>query len=129
MVLDIIAKIAEDKIKKATESGDMDNLPGKGKPMKIEDDSRVPEDLRMAYKVLKNAGFTPPEVEARSELVQVEDLLANATDEKTRYKALKHLNYLIMKLGELRPGSSVLDEHAYGERIVDRLSKGKTGEK
>ncbi len=129
MVLGIIAKIAEERIKQATERGEMDNLPGKGKPMIIEDDSRVPDDLRMAFKVLKNAGFTPPEIEARAELVQVEDLLANATDEKTRYKALKRLNYLTMKLGELRPGSSVLDEHSYAERIVDRLSKRKSGDK
>lgn len=129
MVLGIIAKIAEEKILKAAENGEMDDLPGKGKPMKIDDDSRVPEDLRMAYKVLKNAGFTPPEVEARAELVQVEDLLANATDEQTRYKALKRLNYLTMKLGELRPGSCVLDEHTYAERIVSRFSKDKSGDK
>ena len=82
----------------------------------------------MAYKVLKNAGYTPPELDVRKELLQTEDLLAQAPDEKARYQALKRLNYLAMKLGTLRPQSALLEEHRYAHQVLDRLAKG-PGEK
>jgi len=46
-------KIVEQRIKEAMEKGEFENLPGKGKPIPLEDDSHVPEDLRLAYKLLK----------------------------------------------------------------------------
>ncbi|MGD9125303.1 MAG: DUF1992 domain-containing protein [Desulfarculaceae bacterium] len=116
-------KIAEQRIQEASERGELNDLPGQGEPLKLEDDSRVPEELRLAYKMLKTAGFTPPELDARKELMQVEDMLANAPDEKTRYQAIKRLNYLTMKMGVLKPQSAALDDHQYASRIIDRLSK------
>jgi hypothetical protein len=116
-------KIAEQRIQEASERGELNDLPGQGEPLKLEDDSRVPEELRLAYKMLKTAGFTPPELDARKELMQVEDMLANAPDEKTRYQAIKRLNYLTMKMGVLKPQSAALDDHQYASRIIDRLSR------
>ena len=55
--------IAEQRIAEAIENGDFDNLPGAGKPLELDDDSLVPEELRLAYRILKNAGFVPPEIE------------------------------------------------------------------
>ncbi len=55
--------IAEQRIAEAIENGDFDDLPGSGKPLELDDDSLVPEELRLAYRVLKNAGFVPPEIE------------------------------------------------------------------
>lgn len=121
-------RIAEERIAEAMEKGDFDNLPGKGKPLDLEDDSRVPEDLRLAYKVLKNAGMSPPELEGRKELMRMEDLLANAPDEKTRYQAIRRINYLALKMGETRPHSALLDEHEYSGRVLDRLTR-KAGDK
>jgi len=40
--------------------GDFDGLPGAGRPLVLDDDPLVPEDLRLAYRILKNAGFVPP---------------------------------------------------------------------
>ncbi|MCF8033345.1 MAG: DUF1992 domain-containing protein [Desulfarculaceae bacterium] len=125
MVLDIFGKLAEERIKEAAERGDFSDLPGRGKPLELEDDSNVPEELRMAYKVLKNAGFTPPELESHKELMQVEDMLANAPDEKTRYQALKRLNYLTMKLGRTRPDSGIFSQDDYSDRVAERLSRSK----
>ncbi|MBV1715780.1 MAG: DUF1992 domain-containing protein [Desulfarculus sp.] len=122
MSMSIFGKLAEERIKQAAERGDFDDLPGKGKPLKLEDDSNVPEELRLAYKILKNAGYTPPELDAQKELMQVEDLLANAPDEKTRYQALKRLNYLTMKLSHLRPNSGIFNDSDYSDRVVERLS-------
>ncbi len=58
--------IAERKIAEAVERGDFDDLPGRGRPLAIEEDPLVPEDLRMAYRILKNAGYVPAEVEGWS---------------------------------------------------------------
>ncbi len=119
-------KIAEERIREAIERGELDDLPGKGKPQQLEDDSRLPEELRLAYKVLKNAGYTPPELDVRKEITQVEDLLVNAPDEASRYKALKRLNYLAAKLNAIRPQSAILEEHRYSSRVLERLTRRKT---
>lgn len=56
--------IAEQRIAEAIENGDFDDLPGSGKPLQLDDDSLVPEELRLAYRVPKNAGFVPSEIES-----------------------------------------------------------------
>lgn len=126
MALSTWTKLAEERIAQAIKDGEMDNIPGQGEPLKLEDDSGVPEELRIAYKVLKNAGFTPPELDARNELIRAEELLVNAPDEQARYQALKRVNYLAMKLGTLRPGSALLEEHSYSHKVLDKLTSPKT---
>jgi len=91
-------RIAERRIKDAIKDGVFDNLPGAGKPLELEDDSHIPEDLRIAYKVLKNANFVPPEVSLRKEIVKTEDLLAGMEETKEKYRQVKKLNFLVMKL-------------------------------
>ena len=59
--MDIFFTIAERKIREAVERGDLDNLTLKGQPIRTEDYSGVPEELRMGYKVLHNASMLPPE--------------------------------------------------------------------
>ena len=56
--------IAERKIEEAAARGEFDGLPGEGRPLDLDDDALVPEDLRMACRILKNAGFAPQEVQA-----------------------------------------------------------------
>ena len=56
--------IAEQRIAEAIANGDFDDLPGSGKPLELDDDSLVPEELRLAYRILKNAGFVPQEIES-----------------------------------------------------------------
>ena len=70
-------KIIEKRIKEAQKRGEFDNLPGHGEPLEVEDDSHVPEDLRLAYKILKNADCLPPELQLRKEIRQMEDMLDN----------------------------------------------------
>ncbi len=55
--------IAEQKIAEAAAQGEFDGLPGAGKPLDLEEDPLVPEDQRMANRILRNAGFVPKEVE------------------------------------------------------------------
>ena len=54
--------IAEQRIAEAVSRGELDDLPGAGRPLELGDDALVPEDLRLAYRILKNAGVAPPEV-------------------------------------------------------------------
>ena len=102
-------KIVEQRIKEAMENGEFENLPGKGKPIPIEDDSHVPEDLRLAYKLLKNADCLPPELLEKKEILQMEDMLASVPDEKERYKLIKKINFKIMKLNVMGRKSPLLE--------------------
>ena len=121
--LPIWQKIAEERIREAAERGEFDDLPGKGEPLELSDDSHLPAELRLAYKILKNAGYAPPELDVRKEIVRTEDLLVNAPDEKARLKALRRLNYLAMKLSAIRPQSAILEEHRYSSRVLERLTR------
>ena len=55
--MDSIAFIAEQKILKAMEEGDLNSPRWKNKPLPLDDDHLVPEDLKIAYKLLKNSGY------------------------------------------------------------------------
>ncbi|MGZ8448574.1 MAG: DnaJ family domain-containing protein [Candidatus Deferrimicrobiaceae bacterium] len=77
----LLGNIAERKIREAIERGEFANLPGAGKPLRLEDDSMIPEDLRVAYKILKNAGCIPAELELRREIITLRDLLRSIEDD------------------------------------------------
>ena len=115
-------RIAEERIREALLRGDFDTLQGSGKPLKMEDDRHVPDDLRLAYKILKNADCLPPEVELKKEIQAAEELLGAISDEREKYRQLKKLNYLIMKLNMMRKGSVRWEEHQrYYEKIVEKM--------
>ena len=95
--MDFLTTIAEERIRKAQEEGVFDNLPGKGKPLQLEDDSRIPEDLRLAYKILKNANCLPPEMELRKEIFSLRQLLDAATDDDVRRDLRRQLNLLVLR--------------------------------
>ena len=117
-------KIVEERIRVAQKKGDFENLDGAGKPLKMEDDSLVPEDLRLAYKILKNADMTPPEIELKKEILRTEDLLASMTDEAEKYRTLKKLNMMIMRFNTMRDGSAEFDvPQLYADRLVEHLEK------
>lgn len=54
--------LAEKRIEQARDAGAFDNLPGAGKPLPEEDLCLIPEEERVAYRILKNAGYMPPEL-------------------------------------------------------------------
>lgn len=78
--MDFLSHIAEARIRDAMARGDFDDLPGRGKPLELEDLSRVPEELRAGYILLKNAGFAPEELELRKDVLELRDLLAACRD-------------------------------------------------
>ena len=118
-------RIVEERIRKAQRKGDFENLPGAGKPLKLQDDSHIAEDLRLAHKILKNADCLPPEIEIKKEIQQTEDLLAGMQSTSEKYRALKKLNYLIMKLNTIRQKSVVFEEPQYSDKLIERLEPDK----
>jgi hypothetical protein len=92
-----IERIAEERIRAAQEEGVFDNLPGRGKPLQLDDDSAVPEDLRLTFKILKNAGYLPIEMEIRKEIYSLHQLINAAVDETTRRELRRELSFLLLK--------------------------------
>jgi hypothetical protein len=56
----LIDQLVEARISDAQARGEFDNLPGAGKALQLQDEAPVPEELRAAYRLLKNAGYLPP---------------------------------------------------------------------
>jgi len=113
--------IAELRIREAQERGEFDGLPGSGAPLKLDDDALVPEDLRAAYRVMKNAGFLPPEIDAHREIREIEQLLLRVGDECERARLVSRINFLLTRsvAGRQRGNLQVLD--AYLEQVAGRL--------
>jgi hypothetical protein len=121
-IFEAFQKIAEKKIREAMDDGQFDNLAGKGKPLQLEDDRHIPQDIRLAHKILKNAGCLPPELELRKEILSIEELLDGVRDTKEKYRQIKKLNYLIMKLNMSRRSSLDLETNqVYYDRIVEKM--------
>jgi hypothetical protein len=122
-MLNAIRMIAERQISEAIREGRLNTGNWRGKPLPPENDSFVPEELRMAYKILKNSGYLPPEIETRREIHQLEELIASTEDEHTRLKQMKKLQFLIMKLDSMRERRAAFGSHRqYERKIVERLT-------
>ena len=120
-VLCSIDAIVEAQISQAIERGDLDDLPGKGKPLRLEDDALVPEELRMAYRVLKNAGYVPEEVRLRGSIRALEQLISRLEGEE-HAGAMKRLRLLQARLGAQRDGRINLQlEEQYRLQVLGQL--------
>ena len=119
-----IERLAEQRILEAQRNGEFDNLAGKGKPLEIEDLSVLPEDLRMAYHVLKNAHVLPPEAELLKDIHILEDLLKHVEDEGERRSLAKSLQWKVLRLDILKRRSLDLGTaRSYSRKILGKLSR------
>jgi hypothetical protein len=100
--MDAFEKIAERKIQEAIRNGEFANLRNSGKPIDLDEDCLIPQELRMAYRVLKNAGCVPPELEIRNEIISLRSMVNSLDDDKERMKKIRELNFRLLKLNELR---------------------------
>lgn len=121
--MDAITLISEEKIKEAIERGEFRNLLGQGKPLKVDDLSHIPEELRAGYIILKNAGVLPEEVELKKEIISLQSLI-NCCYEDNDKKSLKtKINEKILRFNMLmerrRIKTSVLNY--YRDKINERL--------
>lgn len=123
----LLDQIAEQRVAEARDAGALDNLPGAGQRQRLDDDAMVPEHLRPAHRMLKNAGYIPPEVQVHQEIREVEDLLAQipAEEQAERRRAQKRLEVLRMKLHERRGrGQTALwTDPAYQQCLLDHMDR------
>ena len=117
-----VSRIAEERILEAQRQGAFDDLPGKGKPLELEDLSWVPEDLRLGYHILKNAGVLPPEAELLKDVHILEDLLKHVEDEGQRRALTKSIQWKLIRLDMLRSRSRSGHTLArYGRKLIAKF--------
>ena len=122
-MMDSLAFLAEQKIAQAMREKDFNSPKWKNKPLPLEDDRFVPDDLKMAYKILKNSGYLPPEIEERKEIQKLEDLIIKTEDEHERLKQMKKLNVLLMKVDANRSFSSnISHQQDYYRKVVEKIT-------
>ena len=126
--MELIDQWAERYIIDAQQNGELDNLPGSGKPLQLDDDSLVPPDLRAGYRLLRNAGYLPVELQDRQEALTIVELLSQLEVE-AQYTLLDNYQNLRKRLAllELRLRQAGLStdflHQEYQHKVVDKLSK------
>jgi hypothetical protein len=92
--MNILDALVEQRISDACAKGEFANLPGQGQPLTLDDIPLIPEELRVAHRILKNAGLTPPAIESLRRLRDLRQALAQTDDEAEQ----RHLNARILAL-------------------------------
>lgn len=123
--MDLFSRIVEDKIKEAIKNGEFDNLPGMGKPLNLKDDlPGMSAEMKMGYRMLKNAGYISYQVELRKELVTLNDLISAATDDKEIERLSEKLTRKQLqfeKVMEQRRKNTHVRFGSYAEKIYGKL--------
>lgn len=81
----------EELIQKWLAENPNERLPGAGQPLDLDEYFRWPEDLRLAYSLIKNSGHVPEEVELLREIADLKRRLANSTDARTRKEIVQRI--------------------------------------
>lgn len=119
------ASVADEKIREAMRRGEFDDLPGKGKPLPPDNMAGVPEELRLGFKMLKNAGMLPEEMLLRKEMVTLEDLLATCRDAGERVKLRRELSAKQLRYQSLMTSRGWQESGVFGryeQQIENKLA-------
>ncbi|MGG1574810.1 DUF1992 domain-containing protein [Fictibacillus sp. NRS-1165] len=112
--MDFAFLMAEQRIKDAIDNGDFDHLPGKGKPLELEDLSAVPPELRIGYKILKNANILPEELQLKKEMMTLQDMIGCCMDPGEKEKLKKKWNEKSLRFNRLMEKRSITTSPAFG---------------
>jgi len=118
----ILDQIAERRIQQAAQRSEIDDLPGAGKPLALDDDALIPDELRAGYRLLKNAGYLLQEVQLTKEIKEAEQLLDCILEVGERDKAERRLRCLRLRLSQSR--GERIDfgiERRYRDKLLDKL--------
>lgn len=114
---------AERHIRDAQKKGEFDDLPGSGESLVLDDDSHIAPELRAGYRLLKNAGCLPPELEQRREAVELADLLKGVRQDDPRHAELsRRLVLLELKLRQAGMNTDYLHGQ-YSERLIQKINE------
>ena len=87
-----LEKFVEEKIQKAIENGEFDNLKGKGKPLDMATYFNTPSEYRAGFSLLKANNFVPEEVEILKEIGLLKEKIKTLEDESEKKTLTKILN-------------------------------------
>ena len=119
----LFQRLAEQRILEAQRKGEFDDLPGRGKPLELEDLSWVPDELRIGYMVLKNAHVLPPEAELLKDIHILEDLLKHVEDERERKALAKSIQWKVIRLDMLKRRSLTVNAvREYSRKLITKLT-------
>lgn len=112
-MVDPLDKIAERLLDEAVKNGELDDYPGKGEPLELEDLSRMSDEVRASYILLKSHGILPEEAELKKELLRLDTLIASCnadTDERDLTQRRSSTAMRLALLLEKRGSTSLLNE-------------------
>jgi hypothetical protein len=116
---------AERHIVDAQRNGDFDSLPGSGEPILLDDDSHVPPELRAGYRLLKNAGCLPLEMQQRKDALALVDLLKTVHAQSEDYQVIsKKFALLELKLRQAGVNTDFL-RGEYAEKLMQQIDEEK----
>lgn len=96
------ARLAERRIEEAVEAGELDNLPGAGKPLPRMDG---PDGMEaFGYRMMAKVGALPLEVMLRREIAETRRKLSTESDEERRIELLKTIANLEMRFAMAMEG-------------------------
>ncbi len=118
----VFEKIAEEKIKEWMEKEDLSKNKFYRKKVDNSEYFKVPETLRIAYHILKNANVLPKELQLKSEIIQLRDMLEEINDENEFIKKLKKFKSLIIEyniISNKKP--SMNSEEFYTKKLMKKI--------
>ncbi|MFH7817792.1 DnaJ family domain-containing protein [Neobacillus thermocopriae] len=121
--MDLFHIIAEERIQKAYKDGEFDNLKGYGKPLELEDLSSIPEELRMAYKIMKNAGYMEEESSLHKEMMTIETLMKKCDDRVEKVELQKKLNEKLLRWNQIMSKRGVKTHSALFKNYEHKIEK------
>jgi len=115
--------LVERRIAEAIARGEFDDLPGSGRPLALDDDPLVPEEQRVAHRILKNAGYIPPELEQISEVNRLLAAIERAElGDAAQAQAGRRLRALLARIeASGRPATALCAWLEYNEALTRKL--------
>jgi hypothetical protein len=123
--MNFLAELAERAIREAQERGEFDALSGQGRPLPEASDPFMPETLRMAYKVLKNAGYIPKEIQDQQEIRSLIECLEQETDESRKMRQIQKVQLFITRAKMEHGGLLQEENEKYFQKVVARVTLNK----
>ena len=100
------------RLRESQASGELQSAPSWGKPLELADGfEQTPEELRLAFKALKDSGFVPPEVEVMKQIAALRECISEEPDspdaEAMRLRLSELQQHLALRLEKLRGSGSL----------------------
>jgi len=123
--MNVLAELAERAIREAQDRGEFDALSGQGLPLPEANDPFMPESLRMAYKVLKNGGYIPKEIQDQREIRSLIECLEHETDESRKMRQIQKVQIFIARAKMEHGGLLQEENEKYFQKVVARVTLNK----